>query len=105
VYFLHYFGLSQSATKKEPGLRESAMIPLLVYKNLHLLGVRYLCGVGRTHPTANPGDNSSAGFLQQARGHHAWDWDGAGAVGGLGCWHVWDFGMAGMGLGKSSGSC
>jgi hypothetical protein len=39
VYLLHYFGLSQSATKKEPGLRESAMIPLLVYKNLHLLGV------------------------------------------------------------------
>jgi hypothetical protein len=39
VYFLHYFGSSQSATKKDLGSREIAMIPLLVYKNLHLLGV------------------------------------------------------------------
>jgi hypothetical protein len=39
VYFLHYFGSSQSATKKDPGFRETAMISLLVYKNLHLLGV------------------------------------------------------------------
>jgi hypothetical protein len=39
VYLLHYFGSSQSATKKVAGLREIAMIPLLIYKNLHLLGV------------------------------------------------------------------
>jgi hypothetical protein len=39
VYFPHYVSSSQSATKKEAGLREIAMIPLLVYKNLHLLGV------------------------------------------------------------------
>jgi hypothetical protein len=39
VYLLHYFGSSQSATKKVAGSREIAMIPLLIYKNLHLLGV------------------------------------------------------------------
>jgi hypothetical protein len=39
VYLLHYFGSLQSATKKVDGSREIAMIPLLIYKNLHLLGV------------------------------------------------------------------